>query len=205
MSQADELRRLKAELKRVTEERDILKKAALDSTRRCNTFDTRVQRGRIHGEIGTSRTVGCAAARVVGALEGRGFHQRHRSCIVQAPWVGAWGARARRRHLQPSAQTGSLSLDDTRARADFARPGGRSFMQADRRGTWPIQRSAERSSAMAVPSDIVQHRPMSGPGSRRADLSPVPWRSILSWPGFCGSEAGAAVVSSANRWMAATS
>lgn len=35
-SQADELRRLKAELKRVTEERDILKKAALDSTRRGN-------------------------------------------------------------------------------------------------------------------------------------------------------------------------
>lgn len=35
-SQSDELRRLKAELKRVTEERDILKKAALDSTRRCN-------------------------------------------------------------------------------------------------------------------------------------------------------------------------
>jgi transposase len=28
-SQADELRRLKAELKRVTEERDILKKAAM--------------------------------------------------------------------------------------------------------------------------------------------------------------------------------
>ena len=45
LSQTEELRRLKAELKRVTEERDILKKAALDSTRRCNTFDTSVQRG----------------------------------------------------------------------------------------------------------------------------------------------------------------
>jgi hypothetical protein len=37
---------------------------------------------------------------------------------------------------------------------------------------------------MAVPSDIVQHWPMGGPGSRRADLSPVPWRSILSWMGW---------------------
>ena len=36
LSQTEELRRLKAELKRVTEERDILKKAVLDSTRRCN-------------------------------------------------------------------------------------------------------------------------------------------------------------------------
>ena len=37
-SQADEMRRLKAELKRVTEERDILKKAAVDSIDRCNTI-----------------------------------------------------------------------------------------------------------------------------------------------------------------------
>ena len=35
-SQTEELRRLKAELKRVTEERDILKKAAVSSTRRRN-------------------------------------------------------------------------------------------------------------------------------------------------------------------------
>ena len=37
-SQQAELRELKAELKRVTEERDILKKAAVSSTGRCNTF-----------------------------------------------------------------------------------------------------------------------------------------------------------------------
>ena len=40
-----EMVKLKAELRRTTEERDILKKVALDSTRRCNTFDTSVQRG----------------------------------------------------------------------------------------------------------------------------------------------------------------
>jgi transposase len=34
--QQAEVRRLKAELKRVTEERDILKKAAVDSTGQCN-------------------------------------------------------------------------------------------------------------------------------------------------------------------------
>jgi transposase len=38
LSQTEELRRLKAELKRVTEERDILKKAAASSTGRCNMF-----------------------------------------------------------------------------------------------------------------------------------------------------------------------
>ena len=36
LSQTEELRRLKAELKRVTEERDILKKAALRSTGQSN-------------------------------------------------------------------------------------------------------------------------------------------------------------------------
>ena len=36
-SQQDELRRLKAELRRVTEERDILKEAAVDSTCQGNT------------------------------------------------------------------------------------------------------------------------------------------------------------------------
>jgi len=36
--QQAELRRLRAELKRVTEERDILKKAAVSSTGQCNYF-----------------------------------------------------------------------------------------------------------------------------------------------------------------------
>lgn len=36
--QAEEIRRLKAELKRVSEERDILKKATVHSTGRGNTF-----------------------------------------------------------------------------------------------------------------------------------------------------------------------
>lgn len=37
-TQADEIRKLKAELRRVTEERDILKKAAVSSTGQCNYF-----------------------------------------------------------------------------------------------------------------------------------------------------------------------
>ena len=40
-----EIERLRKEVARLKMERDILKKAALDSTRRCNTFDTSVQRG----------------------------------------------------------------------------------------------------------------------------------------------------------------
>lgn len=36
--ESEELKRLKAELKRVTEERDILKEAAVDSTCQCNTL-----------------------------------------------------------------------------------------------------------------------------------------------------------------------
>ena len=39
-----EIARLRSQV-RLTMERDIAKKAALDSTRRCNTFDTRTQRG----------------------------------------------------------------------------------------------------------------------------------------------------------------
>ena len=40
-----EIASLRKEVAKLKMERDILKKAALDSTRRCNTFDTSVQRG----------------------------------------------------------------------------------------------------------------------------------------------------------------
>ena len=43
--QQDELRQLRAELRRVTEERDILKKAAVDSTGQCNIMRTGNYRG----------------------------------------------------------------------------------------------------------------------------------------------------------------
>ena len=45
LSQTEELRRLKAELKRVTEERDILKKAAVRSTGQSNTLAASVSAG----------------------------------------------------------------------------------------------------------------------------------------------------------------
>ncbi len=45
-AQDAEIARLRKEVAKLKMERDILKKAALDSTRRCNTFDTRSQRGR---------------------------------------------------------------------------------------------------------------------------------------------------------------
>ncbi|GAD24605.1 transposase [Acidovorax sp. MR-S7] len=40
-----EIARLRAQVARLTMERDIAKKAVLDSTGGCNTFDTRTQRG----------------------------------------------------------------------------------------------------------------------------------------------------------------
>ena len=43
--QQEELRKLRAELRRVSEERDILKKAAVDSTGQCNIMHTGNYRG----------------------------------------------------------------------------------------------------------------------------------------------------------------
>jgi len=43
--QQEELRKLRAELRRVSEERDILKKAAVDSTDQCNIMHTGNYRG----------------------------------------------------------------------------------------------------------------------------------------------------------------
>lgn len=60
--------RLKAELKRTTEERDILKKAAVDSTGQSNVFDTIVLEVE-DGTDGTARFIGATEERTMGALE----------------------------------------------------------------------------------------------------------------------------------------
>ena len=67
-----ELARLRAELARTKMELDIVKKAALDSTRRCNSFLVQeCSEVRIYGEIGTAWAFGCATSRFVGEMEGR--------------------------------------------------------------------------------------------------------------------------------------
>src|SRR5215210_4476253 len=76
----EELRRLRREVKVLREEREILKKAAVDSTGRCNTVGFRCCPDRRcgSGEVGSSgRVVRGAQEGDVGAVEGGGVHQRH--------------------------------------------------------------------------------------------------------------------------------
>lgn len=69
--QQAEMKRLKAELKRVTEERDILKKAAVSSTGERNSSDLMAFLWRCNAKNWKTRTVCAAEKRVVGSMEGR--------------------------------------------------------------------------------------------------------------------------------------
>ena len=76
-SLAAENRRLQAELKRVTEERDILKKAAVSSTRQCNMINSCSDRSERYGKDGAARHVSSPEARSMATMEGRPVAQRH--------------------------------------------------------------------------------------------------------------------------------
>ena len=75
-SLAAENRRLQAELKRVTEERDILKKA-VSSTRQCNMINSCTDRSERYGKDGAARHVSSPEARSMATMEGRPVAQRH--------------------------------------------------------------------------------------------------------------------------------
>ena len=77
VSLAAENRRLQAELKRVTEERDILKKAAVSSTRQCNMINSCTDRSERYGKDGAARHVSSPEARSMATMEGRPVAQRH--------------------------------------------------------------------------------------------------------------------------------
>ena len=77
VSDSAEVRRLKAELKRVTEERDILKKAAVSSTRQCNMINSCTDRSERYGKDGAARHVSSPEARSMATMEGRPVAQRH--------------------------------------------------------------------------------------------------------------------------------
>jgi len=66
-----EILRLRAQLRRLEEERDILKKAAVDSTGQCNTLDMVTPNGEgvAYGTAGTSWTHPEAEGGVVAPLE----------------------------------------------------------------------------------------------------------------------------------------
>jgi transposase len=69
---ADDVARLKRELARVTEERDILKKAVVGSMGRCDTLYSFPELGGvIHGTDGTTRAVRDAEGGVVATMEAR--------------------------------------------------------------------------------------------------------------------------------------
>ena len=76
-SLAAENRRLQAELKRVTEERDILKKAAVSSTRQCNMINSCTDRSERYGKDGAARHVSSPEARSMATMEERPVAQRH--------------------------------------------------------------------------------------------------------------------------------
>ncbi len=77
LSDSAEIRRLKAELRRVTEERDILKKAAVSSTRQCNMINSCTDRSERYGKDGAARHVSSPEARSMATMEGRPVAQRH--------------------------------------------------------------------------------------------------------------------------------
>ena len=77
VSLAAENRRLQAELKRVTEERDILKKAAGNSTRQCNMINNCTDRSERYGKDGAARYVSGPEARFMATMEGWPVTQRH--------------------------------------------------------------------------------------------------------------------------------
>ena len=79
--QSAQVKRLQAQLKRVTEERDILKKAAVSSIDKCNTI--RVNRQEVlYGKDGSAWIVRSGKIRTVASMAGWAKPIRHR--------YGAW-------------------------------------------------------------------------------------------------------------------
>src|SRR5215210_945646 len=115
----EELRRLRREVKVLREEREILKKAAVGSTSRCNTlgFQCYLDRRCVSGEAGSSRrVVGGGQEGAVGAVEGRGVHQRHRPGTTEGSRLHPRDDRGHRGHLSARPAQARMRAHSGRAR-----------------------------------------------------------------------------------------
>jgi transposase len=104
----EELRKLRKEVKTLRQERDILKKATVDSTGQCNTvgFECCLDRRWVGGEAGSSwRVVGGRQEGTVAEVEGWGVHLRHSPGSAEASRLHSRGDREHRRHSSTSASS----------------------------------------------------------------------------------------------------
>jgi transposase len=109
LDQQCEIERLKHELKKVTEERDILKKATVGSTGRCNTIYPNLDlEGGEYGSNGETRAFRIPESGTVATMEIRSVFERHRSCAQQACRVGARRRVIEWRHRSCNASAFSL-------------------------------------------------------------------------------------------------
>jgi transposase len=101
-----ELSRVRAELARLKMENEILKKATVGSTGRCNTIypDLDLEGGE-YGSNGETRAFRIPEGGAVATMESRTVFERHRSCTQQACRVGAWRCVIEWRHRSCSASS----------------------------------------------------------------------------------------------------
>src|SRR5215210_6962625 len=164
----EELRKLRREVKTLRQEKEILRKAAVGSTGRCNALDFRCCSDRRCGcgEAGSSwGVVQDRQAGVVGAVEGWRIHQRHRPGSTEASWLHSRDARCHRRLLCARAAQAKMCAHPGRAGGDLPRARCRRIPSCDRR-------SAKPARLHGVPGSKPQRRTptLPGPEGRGAGL-----------------------------------
>jgi transposase-like protein/DNA-binding CsgD family transcriptional regulator len=109
--QQGEIERLKRELKKVAEERDILKKAAADSTSRCNTTCSNRNLGGLwYGTTWTTRHDRCPEERVVASLARRRVPERYRARRGQVSDLDLRGLRLHGGFTPPARKRAVITL-----------------------------------------------------------------------------------------------
>ena len=136
----EELRRLRREVKTLRQEKEILRKATVDSTGRCNTvgFGCCPNRRCTSGEARSSRRFVCGRQEgVVGKVEGWRVHQRHRPGTTEASRLYSRDARSHRRLLSARATQAKMCPHPGRARGDLPQARFRRISSCSRRPVGP--------------------------------------------------------------------